>query len=45
MRHKGKVNLRTLSMEVQAELRDKGMAQRGLLRYFLRGNTVWVKRV
>lgn len=45
MRHKGKVNIRSLPMEVQAELREKGISQHGLLRYFLRGDTAWVKRV
>ena len=43
--HQGKVNAKTLPMEVLAELREKGIAQRGLLRYFMRGKDIIVKRI
>ncbi len=43
--YKGKVKGRSLSMSILAELREKGMAQRGLLRYFMRGKDIIVKRI
>ncbi|MBI4361358.1 hypothetical protein HY572_06325 [Candidatus Micrarchaeota archaeon] len=45
MRHQGKVNPATLPASVLSELRAKGMCQRGLLRYFMRGKDVFVKRI
>ena len=45
MRHQGKVSPKTLSMEILNELREKGMAQRGLLRYVVRGKDIIVKRI
>jgi len=45
LRHKGKVDASSLPESVLAELRERGMSQRGLLRYFMRGNSIVVKRI